>query len=143
MTNLVFAVTNKLAMTAAYKSVAMAMMLTNCSGFLEKTHLPSDMTNSFVAQGTVNPPRLMGLGGSVATKKYFFGFGHDHLANFWQAEFRSHAGENLKARHEQWAQMTSQVGTNEARQLALLWLANLGVDTVVLEEKYPCNIRDC
>ena len=140
MTNLVFAVTNKLAITAAYKSVALAVMLTNSTEFLERVRLPSDMTNLVAAQCTVNPPRLMGFGGSIVTQKYFFGFGHGHLANFWQSEFRSGEGASLKTQQRQWAQMTSQVGTNEARHLALLWLADLRVDTAELERKYPCSI---
>ncbi|MGH7975380.1 MAG: hypothetical protein ACREC8_01825 [Limisphaerales bacterium] len=36
--------------------------------------------------------------------------------------------------------MTSQVDTNQVHTLALSWLNNLGVDTLTLEQKYPCNI---
>jgi hypothetical protein len=36
--------------------------------------------------------------------------------------------------------MTSQVGTNEVLQLVHNWLTGLGIDTVAMEEKYPCKI---
>jgi hypothetical protein len=56
-----------------------------------ETHLPLDhpttQTNIILSRCSVSPPRLMGFGGSVVTEKYLFGFGHDHLANFWQWEF--------------------------------------------------------
>ncbi len=145
MTNLVAAVTNKLFITAAYKYVAFAVMLTNCNQFVQETHLqieqPIAQTNIILSRCSVAPPRLMGLSGSIVTGKYFFGFGHGHLANFWQWEFRSaSSSEGITQQHEQWAQMTSQIGTNEVRQLALDWLANLGVSVATLEEKYPCKI---
>lgn len=143
MTNLVVAVTNKLLVTAAYKYVAMAVMLTNCNSFVQETHLPLDhpITQKEITDCSIAPPRLMGFGGSIVTEKYFFGFGHDHLANFWQKEFRSASSpEGIKQQHESWSTMTSQVGTNEVRQLALNWLTGLGVDTATMEEKYPCKI---
>lgn len=37
--------------------------------------------------------------------------------------------------------MTSQVGTNEVRELALKWLTDLGVDVTTMEKKYPCKIN--
>lgn len=145
MTNLVVAATNKFFITAAYKYVALAVMLTNCNLFVQETHLPLEQpivqTNIILSQCSVNPPRLMEFGGSIVTEKYFFGFGHGHLANFWQWEFRSASSpEGIAQQHEQWAQMPSQIGTNEMRQLALGWMANLGVNTATLEEKYPCKI---
>jgi hypothetical protein len=146
MTNLLSAsVSSKLFITAAYKYVALAVMLTNCNLFVQDTHLPLDrpivQTNVILSRCSVNPPQLMDFGGSVVTEKYFFGFGHGHLANFWQWEFRSApSSEGIKQQHEQWVQMTSQIGTNEVRQLTENWLANLGVDVVTLDRKYPCKI---
>jgi hypothetical protein len=146
MTNLLAAtVTKKLFITAAYKYVALAVMLTNCNVFVQKIHLPLDrpitQTNIILSRCSVNPPRLMGFGGSVITKKYFFGFGHDRLANFWQWKYRpASSSEVLTHQNEQWAQMTSQIGTNEVRQLAENWLANLGVDVATMDGKYPCKI---
>jgi hypothetical protein len=145
MTNLVVAVTNKLLVTAAYKHVAMAVMLTNCNLFVQEAHLPLDrpitQTNIILSRCSVSPPRLMGFGGSIVTEKYFFGFGHDHLANFWQKEFRSaSSSEGIREQHDLWSKMTSQIGTNEVRQLALNWLMNLGVDVATMEKKYPCKI---
>ncbi len=146
MTNLfAVTVTNKLFITAAYKSVALAVMLTNCNLFVKETHLPLDhpiaQTNIVLSRCNVNPPRLMGFGGSVVTEKYFFGFGHGHLANFWQWEYQpATLSEGIAQQHEQWAQMTSQIATNEVRQLADNWLANLGVDVTTIGKKYPCKI---
>jgi hypothetical protein len=146
MTNLLaVTVTNKLLITAAYKYVALAVMLTNCNLFVQETHLPLDhpivQTNIILSRCSVNPPRLMGFGGSVVTEKYFFGFGHGCLANFWQWEFRpATSSEGIAQQHEQWAQMTSQIGTNEVRQLAENWLANMGVDVATLDRKYPSKI---
>ena len=142
MTNAVFAVTNKLLVTAAYKYVAMAVMLTNCNLFVQETHLPIEhpITQKEVSSCSVSPPRLMGFGGSIVTTNLFFGYGHDHLANFWQKEFRSNSEQGIKEQHERWAKMPSQVGTNEVRQLALNRLADLGVDVATLENKYPCKI---
>jgi hypothetical protein len=145
MTNLVVAVTNKLLITAAYKYVALAVMLTNCNLFVQETHLPLDhpitQTNIVLSSCSVSPPRLMGFGGSIVTEKYFFGFGHDHLANFWQKEFRpASSSQGIRQQQEQWSKMTSQVGTNEVRQLALNWLTDLGVDVATMEKKYPCKI---
>src|SRR5665213_1467233 len=132
MTNLVAVVTNKLFITAAYKYVAMAVMLTNCNLFVQETHLPLDhpltQTNIILSRCSVAPPRLMGFGGSIVTEKYFFGFGHDHLSNFWQWEFHAESMKNIRAQQEQWSKMTSQVDTNEVRELALDWLTSLGVD---------------
>jgi len=144
MTNLVAAVTNKLLVTAAYKYVALAVMLTNCNVFMQQTHLPLDhpITQKEVSSWSVTPPRLMGFGGSVVTEKYFFGFGHDHFANFWQKEFRSASWpEGIMKQHERWSKMPSQTGTNEVRQLALNWLTDLGVDVATMEKKYPCKIK--
>jgi hypothetical protein len=146
MTNLLSAsVTGKLFITAAYKYVALAVMLTNCNLFVRDTHLPLDrpivQTNVILSRCSVNPPQLMGFGGSVVTEKYFFGFGHGLLANFWQWEFRpAPSPEGIAQQHEQWAQMTSQIGTNEVRQLAENRLANLGVDVATLARKYPFKI---
>jgi hypothetical protein len=146
MTNIFAAtVTNKLFVTAAYKCVALAVMLTNCNQFVQETHLPINQpivqTNIILSQCSVDPPRLMEFGGSVVTERYFFGFGHGHLANFWQWEFRSApSAEGITEQHEQWAQMTSQIGTNEVRQLADDWLANLGVDVAAMEREYSCKI---
>jgi len=144
MTNTVLVVTNKLLVTAAYKYVALAMMLTNCNLFLQQTHLAKDapmvFSNVILSECSVAPPRLMGFSGSVVTTNLFFGFGHDHLANFWQWEFHAGAGQSMKQQNEQWATMTSQVGTNEAHQLALNWLTGLGVDTATLEKKHPCKV---
>lgn len=138
-------VTNKLLITAAYKYVALAVMLTNCNLFVQQAHLPLDhpitQTNIILSRCSVNPPRLMGFGGSIVTEKYLFGFGHGHLANFWQWEFRpASSSAGITQQHEQWAQMTSQIETNEVRQLAENWLANMGVDVATLEQKYPCKI---
>jgi len=36
--------------------------------------------------------------------------------------------------------MTSQIGTNEVRQLVLNWLMDVGVDVATMEKKYPCTI---
>ncbi|MGH7950294.1 MAG: hypothetical protein ACREFE_00010 [Limisphaerales bacterium] len=134
----------KLLVTAAYKYVAMAVMLTNCTLFLKETSLPPDssltQTNIILSRCSVSPPRLMGFGGSIVTKKYFFGFGHDHLANFWQWEFHSESMKNIRAQQDEWSKMASQIGTNEVRQLALNWLMNLGVNTAAMEKKYPCKI---
>ncbi|MGH7976031.1 MAG: hypothetical protein ACREC8_05170 [Limisphaerales bacterium] len=135
---------SKLAITAAYKFVAMVVMLTNCNLFVQQTQLPLDhpltFTNIILSRGSVAPPRLMDFTGSIVTKKYFFGFGHGHFANFWQWEFHAESIDNIRAKQIEWAQMTSQVGTNEVRALALSWLNNLGVDTQTMEQKYPCNI---
>ena len=146
MTN-VFAITatNKFFITAAYKYVALTVMLTNSNLFVQETHLPLEhpivQTNVILSRCNVNPPRLMGFGGSVVTEKYFFGFGHGCLANFWQWEFRpATSSEGIAQQHEQWVQMTSQVGTDEVRQLAENWLADLGVDVATMERKYPCKI---
>ena len=146
MTNLFAApVTSKIFITAAYKYVALAVMLTNCNLFVQETHLPLDhpmaQTNIILSRCSVNPPRLMGFGGSVVTEKYFFGFGHDHLANFWQWKFHAESSPNIRAQEEKWAKMFSQIGTNDVHQLALNWLADLGVDTAMLEKKYPCEIK--
>jgi hypothetical protein len=144
MTNLVAAITNKLLVTAAYKYVALTVMLTNCNLFVQQTHLPFDhpitQTNIILSRCSVSPPRLMGFGGSIVTEKYFFGFGHDHMANFWQWQFHAESIKNIRVRQEEWSKMTSQIGTNEVRQLALGWLAGLGVDTATMEKKYPCKI---
>ena len=63
---------NKPLITAAYKSVALAVMLTNCNLFGQESHLPLDhpivQTNSILSRCNVNPPRLMGFGGSVVTE---------------------------------------------------------------------------
>jgi hypothetical protein len=137
-------VTNKLLITAAYKYVALAVMLTNCNLFVQETHLPLDhpitQKDIVLSRCSVAPPRLMGLGGSVVTEKYFFGFGHDHLANFWQWEFHAESLHDIRQQQEGWAKMTLQVGTNEVRQLALNWLMSLGVDVATMEKKYPCRI---
>jgi hypothetical protein len=107
MTNLVAAITNKLLITAAYKSVAMAVMLTNCNLFVQEIHLPLDhpitQTKIILSRCSVNPPRLMGFGGSLVTEKYFFGFGRGHLANFWQWEFHAESSPNILAQQEEWA----------------------------------------
>ena len=137
-------VTNKLLITVAYKYVALAVMLTNCNLFVQETHLPLDhpliQKDIILSRCSVNPPRLMGFGGSVVTEKYFFGFGHDHLANFWQWEFRPNSEQGISQQYESWSTMTSQVGTNEVLQLVHNWLTGLGIDTVAMEEKYPCKI---
>lgn len=142
MTNAVFAVTNKFLVTAAYKYVAMAVMLANCNLFVQETHLPLEhpIIQKEVVSCSVAPPRLMGFSGSIVTTNLFFGFGHDHLANFWQKKFRPNSDQEIKEQHERWAKMPSQVGTNEVRQLALGWLADFGVDVATLESKYPCKI---
>jgi hypothetical protein len=126
-------VTNKLLITVAYKYVALAVMLTNCNLFVQETHLPLDhpliQKDIILSRCSVNPPRLMGFGGSVVTEKYFFGFGHDHLANFWQWEFRPNSEQGISQQYESWSTMTSQVGTNEVLQLVHNWLAvAFGVD---------------
>ncbi len=146
MTNLFAApVTSKLLITAAYKYVALAVMLTNCNLFVQETHLALDhpliQTNIILSRCSVNPPRLMGFGGSLVTEKCLFGFGHGHLANFWQWEFHAESSPNIREQQEEWAKMPSQIGTNDVHQLALNWLADLGVDTATLKKKYPCEIR--
>lgn len=145
MTNIVATVTNKLLLTAAYKYVAMAVMITNCNLFVQKIQLPLEhpicMTNIILSRCSVNPPRLMGFGGSVVTTNYFFGFGHGHLANFWQWQFHPESIKNIRAQQEAWSKMTSQIGTNEVHQLALDWLTALGVDTVKMGQKYSCKME--
>lgn len=140
------AVKSKLAITAAYKFAAMAVMLTNCNFFVQEVQLPLDhpiaQTNIILSRCNVNPPRLMGIGGSLVTGKYFFGFGKGHLANFWQWKFHAESlGSSIRARQEEWAKMPSQISTNGVHSLALTWLANLGVNTATLEQKYPFKIR--
>ncbi len=132
----------KLTITAAYKFVALAVMLTNCNLFVQQTQLPLDqpltLTNIMLSRCSVTPPRLLGFSGGVQTEKYFFGFGHDHLANFWQWEFRPQ--DNIRQHQIEWAQMISHIDTNQVHTLAISWLNNLGVDTQTMEQKYPCNI---
>lgn len=145
MTNTVAVFTNKLLITAAYKYVALTMMIAQANLFATKVDLPLDnpiaQTNVILSRCSVNPPRLMGFGGSVVTEKYLFGFGHGHLANFWQWEFHAESSPNIRAQQEEWAKMSSQIGANDVHQLALTWLADLGVDTATLERKYPCEIK--
>jgi acid stress-induced BolA-like protein IbaG/YrbA len=132
----------KLAISAAYKFVALAVMLTNCNLFVQQTQLqldhPLTFTNIMLSRCSVAPPRLLGFSGGVQTEKYFFGFGHDHLANFWQWEFRPQS--NIRQHQIEWSQMTSRVDTNQVHALAISWLNNLGVDTQTMEQKYPCKI---
>jgi hypothetical protein len=124
--------------------VALAMMLTNCNWFAQETHLPLNhplvQSNVILARCSVAPPRLMGFSGSVVTEKYFFGFGHDQLANFWQWEFRPTSESAIKEQNAHWSKMTSPIGTNEVHQLARNWLMNLGIDVPFMEKKYPCSI---
>ncbi len=130
---------SKFAITAAYKFVAMAVMLTNCNLFVQQTRLPVDHPLTFtndVLSSSVAPPGLMGFGGSIVTSNYFFGFGHSHFANFANVNFRKQTRE----KQIEWSQMTSQIDTNQVSTLALTWLNNLGVDTLTLEQKYPCTI---
>ena len=117
------AITNKLLITAAYKYVALAVMLANCNLFVQETYLPLDhpitQTNIILSRCSVSPPRLMGFGGSIVTEKYFFGFGHGHLANFWQWEFRSaSSSQGIRQQQEQWSKMTSQVGQMKSVNLS-------------------------
>jgi len=144
-TNKLFATaTNKFLITAAYKYVAMAVMLTNCNLFVQQAQLPSGQPitqNERLFRGSVAPPGLIGFSGSVETEKCFFGFGRGHLANFWQREFRAaESPESIREQQTRWSKMTSQIGKNEAHQLAINWLTGLGVDVTALEQKYPCKI---
>ncbi|HEY1717721.1 MAG TPA: hypothetical protein VGH42_05420 [Verrucomicrobiae bacterium] len=142
---LLLTTTNKLFITAAYKYVALAVMLTNCNLFVQQTHLPLDhpitRTNAILSRCSVNLPRLMEFGGSIVTEKYFFGFGHGHMANFWQWEFHAESIKNIRAQQVEWSKMSSQIGTNDVRQLALNWLMNLGVDVTAMGKKYPREIK--
>jgi hypothetical protein len=136
---------SKLVITAAYKFVAMAVMLTNCNLFVQQVHLPLDhpivQTNVILSRCSVAPPRLMDFTGSLVTEKYFFGFGHGHLANFWQWQFHAESLQGkIRAKQEEWSKMPSQISTNDVYSLALNWLNNLGVDVTTLEQKYPCKI---
>jgi hypothetical protein len=137
-------ITNKLLISTAYKYVAMAMMMTNCNLFVQQTDLPQSQpiafANIILERCSVAPPRLMGFGGSIVTSNYFFGFGHNHLANFWQWEFHAESIGNIRAKQIKWSQQISQIGTNEVSALAVTWLNNMGIDTQVLEQKYPCKI---
>ncbi|MGH7990997.1 MAG: hypothetical protein ACREDS_12510 [Limisphaerales bacterium] len=118
--------------------MAMAVMLTNCNLIVQQTQLPIDqpiaLTN--ISKGFAAPPNLTGFGGSIVYSNYFFGFGHSHFANFANVDFRKQTRE----KQIEWSQMTSQIGTNDVHTLALTWLNNLGVDTLTLEQKYPCAI---
>jgi len=145
MPTLGLTVTNKLLVTAAYKYVAMAVMLTNCNLFVLQTHLPLNhlltQSNILSSRCSVAPPRLMGFGGSLVAKEFFFGFGHGHLANFWQWKFHAESIKDIREQQIEWSKMPSLIGANEVRDVALNWLADLGVDVARLEQRYPCKIK--
>ncbi|MGH7975381.1 MAG: hypothetical protein ACREC8_01830 [Limisphaerales bacterium] len=86
---------SKLAITAAYKFVALAVMLTNCNLIVQQTQLPIDqpiaLTN--ISNGFVAPPNPQGFGGSIVYSNYFFGFGHSHFANFSNINYRRQTRE--------------------------------------------------
>ncbi|HVU27961.1 MAG TPA: hypothetical protein VHG71_09525 [Verrucomicrobiae bacterium] len=128
----------KLAITAAYKFVALAVMLTNCNLFIEQTELPVKQppTLTNISKIFVAPPKMKGFGGSVVYSNYFFGFVNSYLANFANVDIRRETRE----KQIEWAKISSQIDTNQVHTLAVTWLNNLGVDTLKLDQDYPYKI---
>jgi hypothetical protein len=134
---------NNFFITAAYKYVALMVVLAEANFFTEKVHLPLD--NPITEQdmrpgGQISPPRLMGFGGSLLTDTYFFGFGKGGLANFKKLRFEPDNEAAIRERNFRFADMKSLIGTNEAYQLATNWLIAIGVEVQALESKYPPKV---
>lgn len=134
---------NNLFITAAYKYVALMVMLAEANFFAEKTCLPRNhpiVEQDMRPGGHVSPPRLMGFGGSLLTDDYFFGFGKGGLANFKKRGFEPDNETMIRERNFRFAELPSSIGTNEAYQLATNWLAAIDVDVRALEKKYPPKV---
>lgn len=134
---------NNLLISAAYKYVAMAVMLMQANQFLDDLHptaRPPITRQDLRPGGHVAPPHLMGFSGSLLTTNYFFGFSNGRLANFKKTDFLPENQTGFREKIDEYARMKSVIGTNEVYQLARGWLAALSVDVAQMEKKHPPKI---
>ena len=123
----------------AYRFVAMMLMLAEANFFCGKTGLhDGPFAYDDIRQGSrvslINPK---GVGGSILTDKYFFGFGWGHLANYYKRGFMPQKPDSaIRERNLELSKFKSVIDTNGAWELATNWLAKLDVNVPALETKY-------
>lgn len=130
----------KLFTSLAYKYVALALMMAEANHAVRQLEVtgwkpvePSGVVSYYVA-----PPRLR-PGGSLDTQTHVFGFGSQGNLQFIHRR-EPKPDISLEERHQQWANMKSLVGTNEAYALASNWLVRLEVDVPTLEKSHPWSV---
>lgn len=130
----------KLFVSAAYRYVALALMLAEANHAIEKLEIPGwkQVAAADVVSYHVSPPRLS-PGGSVDTATHIFGFGRNGQLQFIQMK-EPDSNLSLEERHRKWAGMKSLVDTNTAYVLASNWLTKLDVDVTKLQNTYPVQV---
>ena len=134
---------NTLTLNQAFRFVVIAMMLAQINQFCSKLGLNSghEVTEADMREGGhVGLANSNSFTGSILTDKYFFGFWHGYLANFYERGFSSLSDADVMKRNIELSKHSSLIDTNDAYQLATNWLAKSGVDVRGMETKYALNI---
>lgn len=130
-------------LTAAYKYVALVLMLAEANFFAERVGLKLEhpICEQDVRAGShVGPAKTNDFTGSIVADDYLFGFGRGRLANFKRGDFRADSAAAVRERNAKLAGQASLVDTNGAYELATNWLARIGVDTEEVRKKYKLTI---
>ncbi len=133
----------QLTVNAAFRFVAVAMMLAQINFFCSKLGLNAGhkVTESDMREGGhVGPPNTNNFTGSILTEKYFFGIWHGYLANCYIQGFNPQSDADVKKRNIELSKMSSLIDSNGAYQLATNWLSKSGIDVIGMERKYKMNL---
>lgn len=147
------AFTNMLFVSAAYQAVVAPLLLREANFYAERLNLlETRPLSAAVAQVSVNPPLLAGLG-QVTTSNYFYSFPtgderprtnecgvafieHGKLAYVMRVSPFRVDGREVTDLYDGLAAMPSKVDTNGAYFLATQWLAAIEVDVAALERDF-------
>jgi hypothetical protein len=126
--------------SAAYKAVALQLLLGEANHFAETLKLPTPLPIeiSHLAHAYVSPPKF-GLGGSLQTTNFAFTFHEGRLHSIIRLDVL-HGPEPLRDILDRLSQQAALVDSNGAYQLATQWLAAASVDVETMVKKYPAEI---
>lgn len=131
-------------MHAAYKFVAIALMLIEVNFAAVKLRLPIEVPirESDLRYKLVAPPEF-GWGiccGRIDANGYAFGFSHQGTLQFiWK--IKPFGEVSTFERNELLSKQSSVIGEGEAYKIATNWLASMGIDVKALEIKHPSAVR--
>jgi len=126
--------------SAAYKAVALQLMLGEANHFAEALKLPAPLPIgiSQLADAYVSPPKF-GLGGSLQTTNFAFTFHEGRLHSIVRLDVL-HGPEPLRDIFDRLSQQATLVDSNGAYRLATQWLSAASVDVETMVRKYPKEI---
>lgn len=131
-----------LALSLAYKYIAIVLMLADINLCAERLHLKAALPIKEVdaKEIYVAPPRILKFMGAVDTTNYSFGFSESGRLRFI-TEVQPFGADPLPEIQKRLGKIQTSMTTNEVYSLATNWMEAMSIDVPALEKAYSKTVR--